>query len=173
MGLLKPCFSNSESSGSVEFAVIGLYDETAARTVTATNPGFDDLLNEPLFSDDNDDSVGEYVRPEQVVKIKAKAKWVRSEEHRQDNAGNAPDSDLMLTVFQDDLKARGLLVDGVSKIRVNDRLLRLENRIGVIRHQFEEDERDGLHCYEVRPGETGSGVLFIFFENRRVVGTNP
>lgn len=171
MGLLKPCLSVSESSGSVEIAVIATYDEQAARTVTPTNPGFDDLLGEPLFADTNDDSVGDRVRPEQIVEVKAKVKWSRNEEQRQDGTGNVPDSFLKLTVFEDNLKDLGLIVDGIVGIRPNDRLLRIQNGKGQIRHQFESGSRDGLHCFEVRPGETGSGVLFLFFENRQIVGS--
>lgn len=171
MGLLKPCYSTSESSGSYEIAVIALYEEAAARVVTPTNPGFDDVLGEPRFADVNDDSIGERQRPETVVEIRAKAKWSRNEEQTQDNTGNAPSSFLVLTVLEKDLKAKGLLVNGVLSIRPNDRLLRLQNGAGVIRHDFEHANRDGLHVFEVRPGETGTGILTILLEDRRVVGT--
>lgn len=172
MGCYKACYSTSESSGSVERAVIALYDETTARTVTPSpnNPGFDDLLGEPRFADTDNDGIGERERPETEVEIKAKAKWSRNEEQTQDGTGNAPESFLTLTVFEDDLKARGLYSNGVVGIRPNDRLLRIQSPAGEIRYDFEKDRREGLYCFEVRPGETGAGILFLLFENRRLVG---
>lgn len=164
MGLYKNCYTTV--GDAVEVAVLGLYDEAQARSV---DPGFDDTLGEPYLEDADDDGLGERVRPETVVEVNAKAEWVRHEEQDQDGVGNAPRSLLMLTVFAEQLAAAGLLAAGVVSIRPNDRLLRLQNAAGAVRVDFEQDGRDGLHCFEVRPGETGTRKFTILFENRRPV----
>lgn len=167
MGILKPCFS--VSGDSVEVAVIRLYDESTARTVAGSNFGFDDLTGEPLFGDTNSDGIGERVRPETEVEIKAKIEWSKNEEQNQDGIGNAPSSFLKLTIFDEELESLGLYTAGKIGIRPNDRLIRIQSQAGAVRYDFTSDGRDGVHCVEVRPGETGTRVTMVFFENRRPV----
>lgn len=162
MGCLRPCYATG--SGSTEYAIIECYDETAARTGP---PGFDDLLGEPFLPDGDDDGVGERDRPGEEHRLKCKAAWTRGEEHTQTPAGNAPPSTLQLTLYEDDLIAAGLLVDGVLSLRANDRLLRLEYGDGTIRHDFTSGDRPGPFVYEVRPGETGTRLFYVLFETRR------
>jgi hypothetical protein len=98
MVTLKSCFS--VSGDSVEIAVMRLYDEPEARTVSVSNPGFDDVMGEPYLEDTDDNGIGERVRPEDEVLIKCKAKFTTDEEQRQDQIGNAPASLVVLTVDQ-------------------------------------------------------------------------
>ncbi len=167
MGTLKPCYSISGES--VEIAVLELYDETEAINVGPTNPGFDDLLGEPFFEDLDLDGIGERVRPSTTVSIKAKAEFSRFEEQRQDQVGNAPDTFMNLVVSEEELVAKGLLTSGVLGIRPNDRLLRLETNKGVTRVDFQEDARDPVYVFEVRPGSTGERTYTIMLEKRRPV----
>ena len=149
--------------------MLELYDEAEAINVSPANPGFDNLLGEPYLEDTTGDGVGERVRPGNVVEVKAKAEFTKHEEQEQDQAGNAPDSFLTLTMFTPMLESMGLLVNGVYGIRPNDRLLRLESSTGKVRVDFEQNERDGLFVFEVRPGPTGSRTLQVLLEKRRPV----
>lgn len=177
MGVLKNCLS--VTGESVEIAVFGMFNETDARTVAAApgNPGFDDDLGEPFLEDNDDDQIGERFRPEDIVKLKCKIRPVRYEEQVQDQTGNAPESLLELTLYANDLKTKTLpsgdplLENGILRLRANDRLLRIEDRSGNVRIEFEEDGRDGVHVFEVRPGETGTGIYKVLVENRRVVSS--
>lgn len=167
MGTLKPCLSTT--GGAVVVGKFALYDEVEAINVGPTNPGFDDLLGEPFLEDTDADQIGERVRPEIDIDILGKITFSRYEEQTQDATGNAPRSMATFRVGRSELFARGLLVNGVILIRANDRLKRLEDRQGRIRYEFEDDDRDGLYVFEVRPGETGSNVVDILLENRRGV----
>lgn len=162
MGCLKPCLS--VSGDSVEIAVLELYDEPAAR---ATPPGFDDVLGEPFLEDGDGDGVGERVRPGVVVEVLAKVDFRRYEEQVQDGTGNVPEGDATLTVTESELAKKGLLVAGVIGVRANDRLLRIKSRSGSVRVDLLHGGREGLHVVEVRPSETGSGVVKIVLEDRR------
>ncbi len=164
MGCLKPCFSTN--GGSVEYAVIQTYDEITAR---ATSPGFDDTLGEPFLPDDDEDGIGERTRPGTEYRLRCKATWTRGDEQTQDQVGNAPTSSLTITLYEADLEAEGLLVDGVLEIRPNDLLLRLEKPNGTIRWDFARGGHLGMYCFEVRPGETGTGLFYVLFERRRPV----
>lgn len=166
MGLYESVYANCDVIGAAEVAVIEQYDEASART---TPPGFDDVLGEPFLEDNDGDGIGERVRPGVEVQVKARAEWVRHEEQVQDQVGNAPESRLSLTMFADDLTAKGLLASGVVAIRPNDRLLRIEDAAGNVRVNFEREGREGLYCFEVRPGDTGEGTFVAMFENRRPV----
>ena len=172
MGIFESCFA--VNGASVETAVLELYDEAKAREVASVefpdNPGFDDTLGEPFFEDLDGDGIGTRVRPGVEVSVKAKADFARHEEQRQDQVGNAPESFVTLTLYEEDLVARGLLVAGKMAIRPNDRLLRLENTTsGAVRVNFEQDGRDGIYVFEVRPGETGTGIYQVLLEKRRLV----
>lgn len=172
MGTLKSCFATGGES--VEIAVLGLYDETKAREVASVeypnNPGFDDLLGEPFLEDLDSDQLGERVRPEVETQVRCKLRFTRYEEQNQDQSGNAPQTFATLTLFEEDLVSRGLLVGGKVAIRPNDRLLRvLKNTLGnPVRVDFEQDGRPGLHVFEVRPGETGTGVFTVLLERRNL-----
>lgn len=172
MGVLKSCFA--VSGESVEVAVIEMYDEAKAREVASVefplNQGFDDVLGEPFLEDNDADQIGERVRPGVEVSVKAKVKFTKHEEQRQDQVGNAPDSFLTLTLYEEDLIAKGLLTAGKVSIRPNDRLLRLENSTsGVTRVNFEQDGRDGVYVFQVNPGETGTGIYEVLLEKRRLI----
>lgn len=169
MGTLKPCFS--VSGESVECAVFELYDEAGA-LVTAPapgNPAFDPLTGQPYLEDNDDDGLGERVRPGIAATIKCKADFAKHEEQNQYQAGNAPESFLTLTVAEEELEAQGLLTNGVYGIRANDRLLRLQSQAGKVRVDFEQNGRDGVYVFEVRPGYTGERTVQIFLEKRRPV----
>lgn len=172
MGCLKPCYSTS-TSGSVEIAELALYDEPKQREVASVeypnNQGLDDVLGEPFFPDEDDDGLGEKTRAETLVEVKAKLDTNNHEEQQHDQAGNAPESLIMLTVYYEDLVAKGLFTDGVVGIRPNDRLLKLKNAAGDVRVDYTFGGRDGLHCVEVRPGDTGTGILTLVFIDRRAV----
>ena len=168
MGLYKNCYS--VNGASVELAELALYDEVEARNVAAPpgNPGFDDLMGEPFLEDNDDDGVGERVRPEEVVQVKCKVDFGSYEVQQQEQHGNEPSGQLTLEVYESDLAARGLLVDGVVKIRPNDRLLRvLNSESGEVRIDLTTSGRPGMFVYEVRPAETGTGKLKIMLEHRR------
>jgi len=167
MGILKPCLSTS--GDSVVVGKFCLYDEVEAINVSVTNPGFDDLMGEPFLEDTNGDRIGERVRPEIAVDVLGKIEFGTFEEQVQDPAGNAPRSRARFRVARSELFDRGLLVNGVILLRPNDRLKRLEDRRGRIRWDFEDDDRDGLYVFEVRPSETGSNMVDVFLENRRPV----
>ena len=166
MGVFESCLSSTEELGAAERAVIELYEEDLARS---TSPGFDDVLGEPFLADADDDGLGDRVRPGTEKTVKAIAEIASLGEQEQDQVGNAPTSSVTLTLFEKDLKRRGLLSDGVCSINVNDRLLRLENRRGTVRVDF--SQRGGLFCFEIAPGDTGSGIWVARFEERRAVGT--
>ena len=171
MGLFKPCYSVNPLIGSTEVAVFELYDEVESRNVGPANPGFDDVLGEPFLEDTNDDGIGERVRPVTVVNVNVKVKFTRKDEQQQDGTGNAPGSLMTLTVSEEHLRSLGLLTNGKPGIRANDRLLRLQSSSGVVRVDFEAGGLTGPFVFEVRPGETGSGVFMILLENRRIVGS--
>jgi len=172
VGILKSCYAvNGES---VEVAVFELYDEPEAINVTATNPGMDDLLGEPFLDDaaagEIEQGIPVRVRPGQEVEVKAKAKWNSHEEQDQDGTGNEPSSFLVLTIYESDLIAKGIMVNGKVRIRANDRLLRIKSSTtGAVRVDFEVDRRDGLHVVEVRPGETGTGIYTVMLVKRRSI----
>lgn len=168
MGLYKPCYSTSAMLGSVEWAIIRLYKEADTR---AASPGFDDLLGQPFLVDNDNDQIGEHVRVEQEIRVKAKFSTSRFKEQSQDQTGNAPTSFVKLTLYEEDLAAQGYLVAGVLEIRNNDRLLRMENDLGVTRINFEADGSLGLRCYGVDPGETGTGIYEAQFESPRKVSS--
>lgn len=167
MGILKPCLSTS--GNSVVVGKFSLYDEVEAINVQAANPGFDDLMGEPFLEDVNGDRKGERVRPEIEVDVLGKIEFIQHEEQIQDATGNAPSTRLRFRASRGELVSRGLLVNGVILIRPNDRLRRLEDRLGRIRYDFEDDDRSGYYVYEARPGETGSNVIDFFLEARRGV----
>jgi len=169
VGTLKPCFS--VSGDSVEVAVIEVYDEAKAREVASveypTNPGFDDLLGEPYLEDGDDDGIGDRVRPGTEYEVKARAKFAANEEQDQGQVGNDPRTVLTLVVDTRILTGLGLYSAGVFGVRPNDRLLRLERNDGTTRLDFVHAGREGLFVYEVRPGETGSGMVKILLERRQ------
>lgn len=174
MGCYKPCFSTSIETGSREIVVLELYDEAEARTVSATNPGFDDLLEEPFLEDDlivivDDEGIGKRVRPSTIVSVKARVEVSRYEEQEQDGTGNAPRSLIKLVISEEALQALtpSLLVAGIPGIRPNDRVLRFENASGAVRADFTASGRPGLYVYEVRPGDTGEGLWEVLVESRQ------
>lgn len=170
MGVFRPCLS--VSGDSVELLEFELYDEVEAINVSPTNPGFDDLLGEPYLEDTitppTIPGVGERVRPVQTVTLKGKIKFTKDEEQYQDQAGNAPRSFATVTVALKHLQSKGLwnVTTGEYGIRANDRLLRVRTRNGRLRVNFVEDGRAGVFVYEVRRGETGTGIVEIMLEAR-------
>lgn len=165
MGIYKPCYSTSECfSETVE---LELYDETEARNVSVSNPGFDDVMGEPFLEDTDDDQIGDRVRPSTTVELKARVEFSRYKEQEQAGSGNDPASMLKLIVNEEELVRLGLLADGEIKIRPNDRLLRVKSEGGSVRVDFTVDGRDGVYVYEVRPGDTGTGLVEFMLENRR------
>lgn len=158
-------------------ATIEIYDIAAAR---AQSPGFDDLLGTPLKTAAPDNS-GLTIRnrPGEKVIVRAKGQWMKDEEHNQTNVGAANPSVLQLTMYTWDLNQRGLLIDGVPKIKNNDRLLTLAHwnddvdaipdwSEGATRFDFTHDNRRGLFCYEVRHQHPGVRQLIAMFEFRPV-----
>lgn len=173
MGCLKPCLS--VSGDSVEVLEFELYDEASAIVVLLPpgNPGFDDVLGEPFLEDDDDDQIGERERPSTVIEVKGKIEFDRDEEQNQDGTGNAPESRVEVRIAESELKVKGLIdpVTGTIGIHVNDRLLRVKSNAGVVRADFTIGDRVGLRVYEVRHGETGSGIVKVMLEKERPVAT--
>jgi len=169
MGILKPCLS--VSGGSVVVGKFALYDEVEAINVLAPpgNPGFDDVMGEPFLEDNDDDQVGERVRPEILIDVLGKVDFVEHRAQRQDPTGNAPESRVRFRVSRGELVSRGLLVNGVLLIRNNDRLLQLVDRQGRTRYDFVANSHVGFFVYEVRPGETGTNIVDVLLEQRRPV----
>lgn len=164
MGCFKPCYSVSGLIGSHEYVVLGLYDEQEARNQP---PAFDDVLGEPFLQDNDDDGIGDRVRPEEVVTVLGRVNVIKRDEQRQDQVGNAPIARVEIIFSEPRLQELGIIVDGVSKIRANDRLLRVEDADGYVRIDF----GTGLHCIEMMPGSTGEAVWIAVFERRRPVAT--
>lgn len=173
MGLLKNCYATSTSSGAVEIAELALYDEAKQREVASVeypdNPGFNDLLDELIVIDLDDDGLADPIRAENLVEIVTKYDATQHEEQQQTHTGNAPESLVELTAYYSDLKAKGLFVNGVIAIRPNDRLLRIKSGSGDVRIDYTFGGRDGLYCVEVRPGDTGTGIVTLVFRSRRNV----
>jgi hypothetical protein len=166
MGFLRPCLSTSLSSGATELAIIEMHDEN--EEILQLN--YDDILGEPLYPDTNSDGIGERTRPGIIVELKCKAKFSQYEEQMQDQVGNNPESELKLTLYEEELRSKGLLLaDGTLKIKPNDRLLRLVKSNGDVRINFEQGGRSGLFCYEIRPGETGDRTFVAMFDTRKPV----
>lgn len=163
MGWLKPCLSTSPSLGSVEYAVIELYDVELA---ASEPPGFDPVSGQPFLPDTDGDGIGERSRPGRTVRLLCKFSATKVQEQVQDYDGNDPSSLVKVTLYNHNLALEGLLTDGVPGVRSNDRLLRIENAAGAIRVDFEAKGREGLYCFHVRPGQTGDVTWDAFFEAR-------
>lgn len=86
-------------------------------------------------------------------------------------AGNAPEAKIGIVVDYRDLKKDGLVTaSGLPAINVNDRLVAIYTRSGVLVHQVANPP--GLFCVEVRPISYGIGgqlnlVLIRFNERQR------
>ena len=168
MGLYHACYSTSPSSNMVDIAVLELYVQSEARS---GDPGFDDILGEPFMPDGDDDGIGERTRPTETVELTCKAEFSGFDEQDQDQTGNAPTSSAVLTIYEDQLEALGLIQDGILAIRANDRLLRLKHGAsGEVRAEFASGGRQGLRCFGTMPGKTGTGTWKLSFEGIRVVG---
>lgn len=164
MGLLKPTLSVSGSSGAMEVAIIHRHDEN--QEIALIN--YDDVMGELLFRDNNGDGIGERTFPFVEVAVKCKVKFSTFDMQDNDATGNTPTSNMAITMFEDDLKALGLLTNGVLILKPNDRLIRIESLAGDVRVDLTSGGRDGLRCYEVVPGETGSRIYIAMFEARKV-----
>lgn len=168
MGLFQPVYS--VNGPAIEFALLELLDLSAQRT---TSPGVDDVMGTP-FRNDRGDGVGARVRPTTQVTLRCKAAPLRSEEQILDQVGDDPDSRLQLTLYEEDLIAAGLLVNGILKLKADDRLAKLLNSDGIqapdgtIRVDFTHGgTRPGLRCYEVRPAYTGARTYLMLFESQK------
>jgi hypothetical protein len=174
MGIYKRAIY-SVNDCSTDEAFIEIYDVAVAQ---AGPPGFDNVLGSPYKTANPDGSgLGVRHRPGTVVSVKAKSYWTSDEDQNQTNVGNNPGTRLSLTFYTWDLKKRGLLVNGVCKIKPNDRLLRLVHwkgdvekfpdwAEGEVRADFTRDPRRALFCSQVQHAPPGGHVLKAFFENR-------
>lgn len=132
--------------------------------------GYDIDFREPIgVAADATDRIGETLRIENFIECMAQIEPGQFEAMTQVLGGTQPDSEIQIVLHFKDLEERNLVdLDGVAKIRLNDRLDRIIDKCGnevqVIRNP------PGLFVTQVLPGGYGLGprrnLLFVTLNER-------
>lgn len=106
-----------------------------------------------------------------VIRLFAQVEMSKWEGQNQLQAGNQPDSKLTLVFHYRELERKGLVdTAGKAMIRVNDRLVAVYSRNGVIQEEFVRPEAGGLYATEVQPAGLGlagrRNLLVVTFDER-------
>jgi len=149
----------------VSLAVIHRLDPMATKVLepyTGATSGYDKDFREAVTFDRDQDDVPtrSHARVEQpAIRVPCQVEPVRFDQLKQIFSGTTPDSEWQLVFHRADLRRMGLVdrETGMPKIKVNDRVERIEARArpGKATLSFAEP---GLYIYEIRPGSFGFGT---------------
>lgn len=132
-------------------AVVATLDTEA----TEAAGGYDDVMQEVVYTDTDDDGIGETLRQEDgpdYTTFPAQVENDKDEMQRMVASGDVPDSAVVLIVHHKDMARLGMLDPsrpGGITLQKGDRLVSLSDRGGLVR-TFPDEAHGGYFCTHVK-----------------------